>query len=95
MSEEEKDEKKDQEKKEDKMDRLSESFSPLRNAARYLNIPFTLLSTTMVGALIGYFLEQKWPTGGIFIMVFSMLGVAAGFREIIRIVKNSDNNKKK
>jgi len=73
---------------------FEERMGPFRAAAKYLNIPFTLLSTTIVGALIGYFLESRWPTGGIFIMVFCMLGVAAGFREIIRSLKKPDEKKK-
>lgn len=70
-----------------KESKLYQKMTPFRAAALYVNIPFTLLATTIVGYLIGAFIESRVPAGGAFIAVFSMLGVAAGFREIILLLK--------
>lgn len=76
--------------KDKKKDGLDEKLSPFRAAAKYTSIPMTMLACTIVGYLIGAFLEKKYPTGGIFVAVFVMLGVAAGFREMLQTVKKPD-----
>ncbi len=67
--------------------RLYKKLTPFRSAAVFVNIPITLLACTIVGYLIGDFIEKRIPAGGAFVAVFSMLGVAAGFREILMLVK--------
>jgi len=74
---------------------LYEKMTPFRNAALFVNIPLTLLSCTLVGAGIGYLIERWRPSNGIFIAIFCMMGVAAGFREIIMLLKREDKKRKR
>lgn len=59
----------------------------LRQVGVYSGIPLTMLSTTFVGWLIGNALDKRFHSGGILMFVFVMLGVAAGFYEVYKIIK--------
>lgn len=78
------------EDKDKKKESLEEKFTPFRAAAKFTSIPMTLLACTIVGYVIGAFIEKKFPAGGVFVAVFVMLGVAAGFREILQMLKKPD-----
>ncbi|MBN1983854.1 MAG: AtpZ/AtpI family protein [Chitinivibrionales bacterium] len=59
-----------------------------------------LVFSSLVGLGIGYFIDTTFKTKPVFIVIFFIIGVIAGFREIIRQVrkyngttakKNGDN----
>ena len=57
------------------------------------NIGITLAASVLIGYYIGYYLD-KWifhKTGYVMTMIFSLCGVAAGFRTVFRMLKSLDN----
>ncbi len=64
--------------------------SPKRNVwlqvGRYTSLAFTLPASVAVGYVIGHFLDQAFETKFLTI-VFLLLGIAAGFIELIREVQ--------
>jgi F0F1-type ATP synthase assembly protein I len=57
--------------------------------ARYSQLAFTLPACTVVGWLIGYALDKWLHTTWLYI-VGLLLGIAAGFVELIRTVMSSE-----
>lgn len=49
-----------------------------------------LIFNTLVGALLGYFLDQWLGTAPIFLLVFVMVGMFAAFRNIYRLLTPED-----
>jgi len=61
--------------------------------ARAGTIGFHMVISTFVGYLIGSQLDKWFVTSPWFTIIFLILGIAAGFRELARIAKKiSDNN---
>lgn len=54
---------------------------------RYLGLAFVLPSCTLVGYAIGYFLDKALHTHYL-TFVFLILGIVAGFVDLIRETKN-------
>ena len=79
---------------ESRMKKFEQKMTPFRNAAPFVNMPITLLACTLVGWGIGSLIEKRWNTGGVFVMIFTMLGVAAGFKELFVILKKAQNKGK-
>ncbi len=66
--------------------------NPWALAAKYANLAVLLPASTAVGYLIGYGLDSLFRTGFLKI-VFLLLGIAAGFIQLIRQVqKDAGNN---
>jgi ATP synthase protein I len=59
----------------------------LRQAAVFVTIPFVLAIPPVIGWFIGEWLDKKWGTGPILVVIFILLGFAAGIREFLRILK--------
>jgi len=55
-------------------------------AGRYTTLAFSLPAATFAGYLMGYLLDRLFHTGFLYI-VFLLLGIAAGFAELIREVQ--------
>ena len=68
---------------------MSQNRNPMAVAARYLSLATMLPAATFVGYLVGYLLDKAFGTRFLYI-VFLLLGIAAGFVELIRqILKDS------
>lgn len=55
---------------------------------RVMQLGIELFSAVAVGTGIGYFLDKWLETAPMFLIVFFFLGVAAGFINLYRFVKN-------
>jgi F0F1-type ATP synthase assembly protein I len=55
----------------------------------YTSLAFLLPSATMVGYIIGYLLDKLFHTHFLYI-VFLIIGIAAGFRDLIRRVTKDE-----
>ena len=64
----------------------------MASAARYTSIAMTLPSTVVGGYFIGYGLD-KWLGTTYLKIVFLLLGIAAGFYELIRFLMRDMNDK--
>lgn len=62
---------------------MSENRNPMTVAARYLSLATMLPASTFAGYLIGYLLDKAFGTHFLY-LVFLLLGIAAGFIELIR-----------
>jgi F0F1-type ATP synthase assembly protein I len=62
---------------------MSQNRNPMAVAARYLSLATMLPAATFVGYLIGYLLDKAFGTRFLY-LVFLLLGIAAGFIELIR-----------
>ena len=54
-------------------------------------IGLSLVFSTVIGLGIGYWLDGKFHTRPWFTVIFLILGIIAGFREVMRIAKKQDN----
>ena len=57
--------------------------SPLLMVGRYMQLAFLLPACVFVGYGIGYYLDKLFGTSFLY-LVFLLLGIAAGFVEMIR-----------
>ena len=55
----------------------------MRQAAAYLNLAFMMPVCTLIGYVIGYLLDKAFGTHFLY-LVFLLLGIAAGFVQLIR-----------
>lgn len=60
-----------------------------KQVSRYTGLAFILPACVFIGYLIGYFLD-KWLGTHFLYLVFLLLGIAAGFIELIREVQKED-----
>jgi ATP synthase protein I len=74
------------EKKEDK--------STIRLLMRASTVGIHLVVCTFVGLAIGVLLDRVFGTKPWLTLVFLLVGIATGFRELVRMAKEDDNNKK-
>ena len=69
-----------------------------RELWRASTVGLNLVAATFVGLAIGWFLDKLFGTRPWLTIIFLILGIIAGFRELIRMAKrdneNKDNNKK-
>ena len=56
-----------------------------------LNVGINLVLSTFVGLAIGYWLDKYFHTSPWFTIIFLILGIITGFRELLRIAKKQDN----
>src|SRR3989304_2410665 len=61
---------------------------------RASTVGLNLVAATFVGLAIGYFLDKLFGTRPYLTIIFLILGIIAGFRELVRMAKR-DNNKDK
>ena len=57
--------------------------NPWRQLGRYSSLAFLLPSSVIVGYTIGYFLDKWFGTDYLY-LVFLVIGIVAGFIELIR-----------
>jgi F0F1-type ATP synthase assembly protein I len=63
-----------------------------RGMGRYMALGIQMVVTTVVIAAIGYWLDQKTGKGPMFLVVFFLLGSAAGFMVVYRAFRDSDSD---
>lgn len=65
-----------------------------RGMGRYMALGIQMVVTTVVIAAIGYWLDGKTGKGPMFLVVFFLLGSAAGFVVVYRAFRDSDKGAK-
>lgn len=55
--------------------------------ALVVSIGVNLVATTFVGLAIGYYLDEYFSTGPWLTVIFLVLGIVAGFRQIYMVLK--------
>lgn len=59
-------------------------------AGEYSALGMILPATTIVGYLIGYWLDRQFGTGYLY-LVFMVLGIISGFIQIFRFIKKHED----
>ncbi len=65
--------------------------NPFQLLGRYSYLAFLLPVSTFVGYAIGYLLDRAFHTHFLY-LIFLLLGIAAGFIELLREVNRDDRN---
>lgn len=68
-----------------------ENENSLRQIGVFITIPFVLALPPILGWLIGNWLDKKLNTEPYLMYIFVVLGLAAGFREVFRLIKKFGN----
>ncbi len=63
----------------------------MTTVAEYTSLAFMLPAATLVGYAIGYLLDRAFHTHFLY-MVFLILGIAAGFVQLVRQVNRDTRN---
>lgn len=58
------------------------------------SIGIQLVLSTFVGFAIGYFLDKMLRTSPWLTVIFLIIGIIAGFRELLRVARKQDGDKK-
>lgn len=58
------------------------------------SVGIQLVLSTFAGFAIGYFLDRLLKTSPWLTVIFLIIGIAAGFRELLRVAGKHDGNKK-
>jgi len=53
-------------------------------------IGIALVASTCVGLAIGYYLDKWLDTKPVFLIILTVLGIVAGFKEMFSIIKKSE-----
>lgn len=67
----------------------------LRQLLEASSIGINLVLSTFVGFAIGYFLDKLFGTSPWLTAIFLIIGIIAGFRELLRIARKQDGPNKK
>jgi ATP synthase protein I len=70
-------------------DAMADNDSPFRVIWRASLVGINLVTTTFVGFVIGYYLDKWLGTRPWLMVVFTLLGIVAGFRDLFRIARES------
>lgn len=70
-------------------DEKSEERAAWRSLAVLSTVGLTLALSIAIGVALGWWLDQRFKTNGILVIVGTLIGIAAGFRELIRAVMRS------
>jgi ATP synthase protein I len=71
----------------------AEDKSLFRQLLRASTVGLDLVIYTFVGLAIGYFLDKFFGTKPWLTLIFLILGIVAGFRNLIRMAKDDDSKK--
>jgi F0F1-type ATP synthase assembly protein I len=66
----------------------------IRLLAVVSTIGLSMVLALVIGILIGYFLDKWLKTGPVFFLIFMILGIVAGFRNIYVIMKRTEKDLK-
>lgn len=67
----------------------------LQNLSLLSYIGIMMLVPILAAVYLGNFLDKKFDTGNIFLMIFILLGVTSGFLNVYKIVMKDIKKKKK
>lgn len=65
-------------------------FRGLRIAGMLSTAGLTMALSVAIGVGIGYWLDQKFKTGGLLVIVFAIVGIIAGFQQFFKIVSQAN-----
>jgi ATP synthase protein I len=68
-------------------------FRQLRELYLISTVGIQLVVSIFIGLAIGVYLDGKFGTSPIFIFIFLLLGIAAGFMNLFRVAKGGGNDK--
>jgi ATP synthase protein I len=63
----------------------------LRQLLEASTVGLNLVLSTFVGLAIGYYLDRYFHTSPWLTIIFLIIGIVTGFRELIRIAKKQNN----
>jgi len=66
---------------------------PMRAVGLVGGLGFVLATTTVLGALLGYYLDGRWGTGPLLTLVGTLAGMGAGFFEVVTVMKRVEGEK--
>jgi len=72
---------------------LDRPASLARVFALAIELPFVFVAAVAAGGAIGYWLDLRFHTSPLFLLLLGALGLAAGVREILRRLANSGNGR--
>lgn len=67
-----------------------ERYRSIRVAGMLSTAGLTLALSVVVGVALGYFLDRWLNTRGVLVIVFAIVGVVAGFKQLIQIVSRAN-----
>lgn len=70
-----------------------EDGSIFRQLLRASTVGLDLVVLTFVGVIIGYYLDKWLHTSPWMLIVFTVLGIAAGFRQLFRLARGGNEKK--
>lgn len=62
---------------------------------RAMSLAFFMVGATVGGYLVGSYLDSRFGTAPKLMLVFSLMGIAAGFLEFYKVIKNLTAENKK
>jgi len=62
-------------------------------AWRYMGVGTQMVAATFVGAAIGWWLDKLTNLSPVFLVIFFLLGSAAGFASVYRAFRNNDGGR--
>ena len=62
-----------------------------RDDLRAWSVGFSLVISTFIGLGIGYWLDRLFNTSPWLTIIFLILGIVSGFRDLIRMARRQDN----
>jgi F0F1-type ATP synthase assembly protein I len=68
----------------------SDAAGALRKAAPYINASYILISAILLFGIIGWWLDDKWATKPLFLIIGLFLGLGVGFYSMIRTIQKLD-----
>jgi ATP synthase protein I len=80
--------------KQQKEKEQSEAQSGARNIGLGVTIPTTLAASVVVGCVIGLYLDKWLGTGPWMLLLFLVLGIAAGIRQMLLILRKMEDKEK-
>jgi F0F1-type ATP synthase assembly protein I len=63
---------------------LGRAATLARQFALAVELPFVFVATVLIGGGIGYWLDSRFHTSPLFLLVLGALGLVAGLRELVR-----------
>lgn len=67
-----------------------ERYRNLRVAGMLSTAGLTMALSVAIGVGIGYYLDQRFNTGGLLVIVFAIVGIIAGFQQLFKIVNRAN-----
>lgn len=74
---------------------MPEEKSLFRQLLKASTVGINLVISTFVGLAIGYFLDKLLGTKPYLLIIFLLLGIISGFRDLFRMASKGDENENK